>query len=376
MAEVDASEENVMQVDEKPDITPSDPTANLVDDDDLQAALARTRRARLKNPRVRTAEDIAEQIAEEREAEAQAAKIKAETETEDGRLTFDDTSEFIRAIGNVSEPVKREPRPAAIPASIPTRDVSMAPPVAMEGDIKMEELEAGEVAMKDEDEEDEMAVLDALENAFKAEDEGDDHLHQDDGMGGTSSEQTFKSGMASTLNILRQQGILSAQTKESKEREVTQLQRDRWLADQRRRVAQQELSKLQARGGAKDQATREYENRLREQAEARSDLESFKNYKPDVNIQYYDEFGRALTPKEAWKALSHKFHGKGSGKMKTEKRLKKIAEEKKKEAMISGDTPLNMNQAFQIRQQKTGQAHFVLSVGNKGFVPYFSNLDC
>jgi len=51
--------------------------------------------------------------------------------------------------------------------------------------------------------------------------------------------------------------------------------------------------------------------------------------------------------------------------MKTEKRLKKIAEEKK-EAMASGDTPLSMNKAFQIRQEKTGQAHFVLSVGNRG----------
>jgi len=108
---------------------------------------------------------------------------------------------------------------------------------------------------------------------------------------------------------------------------------------------------------------------MREQHDARDNLESFKNYKPDVNIVYYDEFGRVLTPKEAWKALSHKFHGKGSGKMKTEKRLKKIAEEKKKEAMVSGDTPLSMNRAFQQRQEKAGQAHFILSVGNRGAVP-------
>jgi len=37
--------------------------------------------------------------------------------------------------------------------------------------------------------------------------------------------------------------------------------------------------------------------------------------------------------------------------------------------MASGDTPLSMNQAFQIRQEKVGQAHFVLSVGNRGAVP-------
>ena len=161
-------------------------------------------------------------------------------------------------------------------------------------------------------------------------------------------------------------GITAQRSISEQERERVQKQRDLWLANYRRMLAQRELERAKTRGGNKDQATREYENRIREQQEARQNLESFKNYKPDVNIVYYDEFGRELTPKEAWKALSHKFHGKGSGKAKTEKRLKKIAEERKKEAMASGDTPLSMNQAFQIRQEKAGQAHFVLSVGNRG----------
>ncbi|KAI0359885.1 SART-1-domain-containing protein [Trametes cingulata] len=179
--------------------------------------------------------------------------------------------------------------------------------------------------------------------------------------------------MAATLNILRQQGVLAQPSADQRERERVQLQRDLWLAEYRWLQAQRELERAKQRGGNKDQATREYENRLREQQEARQLLEAFKNYKPDVNIVYHDEFGRELTPKEAWKALLHKFHGKGSGKAKTEKRLKKIAEERKKEAMASGDTPLSMNQAFQKRQEKTGQAHFVLSVGNRGAVPQFAD---
>lgn len=174
--------------------------------------------------------------------------------------------------------------------------------------------------------------------------------------------------MASTLTILRQQGILANSSADLIEREKVQRQRDFWLSDQRKRLAERELDRARARGTNKDQATREYENRMREQQDARDTLEHFKNYKPDINIVYYDEFGRALTPKEAWKALSHKFHGKTSGKAKTEKRLKKIADEKKKEAMASGDTPLSMNKAFQIRQEKAGQAHMVLSVGNRGYV--------
>jgi len=300
--------------------------------------------------------------------------IKADLR-EDGEsgLTFDDTSEFVRAVGNSlmmkseskDHPVARSPAPKQLS---PSRDVSMAP-----GDEALEELEAGEVVVKGEEEELDMEMLDALENAIKSTEAEESaelrNRNAIDAVGGTSAEQSFSSGMASTLNILRQQGILATPAADQKEREKTQLHRDLWLADQRRRVAQRELEKLQSRGANKDQAQREYENRLREQQEARENLEAFRNYKPDVNIVYYDEFGRTLSSKEAWKALSHKFHGKGSGKMKTEKRLKKIAEEKKQAAMASGDTPLSMNSAFQQRQAKTGQAHFVLSVGNRGAVP-------
>lgn len=321
---------------------------------------------------------VAEQRAKEEEEENQNL-VKAEDPDleEEGGLTFDETSEFVQAVGNnpIVKP-KREPKEPTLPqAALPTsppkpdsRDISMAP-----GDVALDELEAGEVRVKDEEEDDfDMNMLDAIEEAIKKTEEEEKAAVEGGDAGGdgvgTSSEQTFSTGMASTLNILRQQGILAQPSSDLLDREKTQMQRDLWLADQRRRVAQRELEKLQSRGANKDQAQREYENRLREQQEARDNMEAFKNYKPDVNIVYYDEFGRALTPKEAWKALSHKFHGKGSGKMKTEKRLKKIAEEKKKEAMASGDTPLSMNKAFQQRQEKAGQAHFILSVGNRGYV--------
>ncbi|KAF8149955.1 SART-1 family-domain-containing protein [Crassisporium funariophilum] len=357
--------------------------ANFVDDDELQAALARSRKAKLHKAKKLTPEALAKKIAEQRaqeEEEEKQAIIKTEEidndEDGDAGLTFDETSEFVQAVGN--NPVaKAKVEPKEVKLSQPaeasrqpsqSRDVSMAP-----GDVALDELEAGEVRVKDEDDDYDMNMLDAIEEAIKkteAEEAAALAQSEDAALGvGTSSEQNFSTGMASTLNILRQQGILAQPSSDQMDRERTQKQRDLWLAEQRRRVAQRDLEKMQSRGGNKDQAQREYENRLREQQEARDNMDAFKDYKPDVNIVYYDEFGRALTPKEAWKALSHKFHGKGSGKMKTEKRLKKIAEEKKKEAMASGDTPLSMNRAFQQRQEKTGQAHFVLSVGNRGAVP-------
>ena len=294
-------------------------------------------------------------------------KVEEDVEEQAGGLVFDETSEFVQAI--TYDPVAVKQEPSAEPSLRNNASARPSEPRDVEMTVEeepVEELEAGEVVVKEE-EEDEEATLNALESAIKQQEAEDIAAQNGEAVPvGTATEQTFGSGMAATLNILRSQGVLAPASADQKEREKVQLQRDLWLADHRRMIAQRELERARMRGGNKDQATREYENRLREQQDARQNLETFKNYKPDVNIVYYDEFGRALTPKEAWKALSHKFHGKGSGKMKTEKRLKKIAEERKKEAMASGDTPLSMNQAFQIRQEKAGQAHFVLSVGNRG----------
>ena len=381
------SDVDQMEVDEKPVVPRTrELDANFVDDDELQAALARQRRAKIHKKKL-SPEEVARKSrciplcvtcsylfpvtadrAREHSPRAQdVIRVEQEQENAESGLTFDDTSEFVRAISYNPTAVKVEQvEPAS--AQPPPKTRSPSRDVSMPGDEVLDEIEAGEVLVKEEDDEE---MLEAIEQVIKdteAEERAAAEKGEAEAPVGTSGEVTYGSGMANTLSLLRQQGLVAQPNADQVERERVQRHRDLWLADYRRMLAQRELDRLQARGGNKDQATREYENRVREQQEARAGLDLFKNYKPDVNIVYYDEFGRSLTPKEAWKALSHKFHGKGSGKMKTEKRLKKIAEEKKKEAMASGDTPLSMNRAFQIRQEKTGQAHFVLSVGNRGCV--------
>jgi len=75
------------------------------------------------------------------------------------------------------------------------------------------------------------------------------------------------------------------------------------------------------------------QNTWRDQQQSRRMAELFSvNYKPNVELKYTDDHGRSLDQKEAFKHLSHQFHGKGSGKGKTEKRLKKIEDEKRREA--------------------------------------------
>ncbi|KAG8722995.1 hypothetical protein FRC09_005179 [Ceratobasidium sp. 395] len=357
-----------MEVDEKPTVfvrRERNLDANFVDDDDLQAALARSRRSKARKVAKLTPEELAQRVAEEK-AEAEAEEAMRNEQPVAGGLELDDTSEFVRSV--TFDPVAAA-EPKQLTLQLPT-PAPTAQDEAIDG-MEVDEKEDGEA-----DEEDEEAMLMAIEGMITAAAGGSAPVAtpsvpaEEELDIGTAAESSGRGvGMASTLKILRQQGILAAPNVEVQDREALQKQKDAWLASHRRLLAERELARLRSRSQAKDQSAREYENRVRDQQDARDVMDSFKDYKPDVELKYYDEGGRELDRKEAWKALSHRFHGKGSGRMKLEKRMKKIAEEKKREAMISGDTPLSMNKAFQARQEKAGQAHMVLSVGNRGAVP-------
>ena len=82
---------------------------------------------------------------------------------------------------------------------------------------------------------------------------------------------------------------------------------------------------------------------------------------PNLRLDYLDEYGRPLTPKEAFRQMSHKFHGKKPGKNKQEKRIKQLKEEMKRKGMSSVDTPNMTVQAMKSEQERTQQAYILLS---------------
>ena len=261
-------------------------------------------------------------VAQRREEEASAPQENGNNEyrdgDEDGRITFDDTSEFVLnvTLESIMRPVKaeREDRATSAPQE-------PAPVV-----VKIERGENGEIMDEDEDMSDdedealaEMAAREGLSlpeyrekidkqmremSEIKAEDievsyaplltklVAESRFSVDNPQEPSASEPAVGNGMAGVLNLLRQQGTLKKRTAEDEQREKVQKQHDLWLADWRSRQAKMELERIQARGGNKDQAQREWENRQREQNEAREALEAYRNYKPDVNIVYHDEFGR------------------------------------------------------------------------------------
>jgi U4/U6.U5 tri-snRNP-associated protein 1 len=165
---------------------------------------------------------------------------------------------------------------------------------------------------------------------------------------GLEKEATLDHGIGSTLKLLKERGILK--TAESGDLNAVFRQKQLFLAEKQRREAEAERKartqreRDRATGRLDRMSAREKEdyarsqNTFRDQVESRQLAEHFnKEYKPNVELKYIDDFGRSMNQKEAFKHLSHQFHGKGSGKQKTEKMLKKIEDEKRKEAQSSLD---------------------------------------
>lgn len=87
----------------------------------------------------------------------------------------------------------------------------------------------------------------------------------------------------------------------------------------------------------------------------------------DVRLEYRDEFGRSLGPKEAYKQLSWAFHGKKPGKKKQEKRLMVVQNERRVLALDSHEKVTTL-QALHSTAESEQKPYLVLS-DNKGINP-------
>ncbi|OOF98208.1 hypothetical protein ASPCADRAFT_205470 [Aspergillus carbonarius ITEM 5010] len=324
---------------------------SFVDDDDLQASLTRQRRAAFKKRQKVRPEDLARQLREEE------SQTPMETGTPDGNeeepgLVIDETSEFVSNLQKPTLPERRERR-TTTPAE-ESRAKSEGPSVQEDGDVDMERT-YNDI----EDEED------LKERIKRDEAQAQQHISTT----GLEEEATLDQGLGSTLSMLKQRGLV----KGSDAADNNSLLRDRHrflqeksrLETEAEKRARQQRERDRASGKLDRMSAREreeyarWENKQRDQQEARHMAEVFnREYKPDVQLKYVDEHGRAMNQKEAFKHLSHQFHGKGSGKMKTEKRLKKIDEEKKREAMSALDSSQHtgMNNAMGATARKNRQA--------------------
>ncbi|KAI9737240.1 MAG: hypothetical protein M1818_005772 [Claussenomyces sp. TS43310] len=313
---------------------------SFVDDDDLQASLAVQRRDVLKRRKRLRPEDLARQFREE--VSATPDPTNDDSENAGNGLVIDETSEFV---ANLQKPTAPEPKRRS--SSRPVEAItSMDADSDEEGDVNMDRSYADV-----EDEED-----------LKARIKREESTPGDVPAPGIEEEATLNQGLGSTLKLLKERGILKSD--DSTDLNAIFRDKQKFLAEKQRREAEAERKARQQR--ERDRATgrldrmsarekEEYarqQNNLRDQQESRQLADHFnREYKPNVELKYVDDFGRHLGQKEAFKNLSHQFHGKGSGKQKTEKYLKKIEDEKRREARSALDSSQNAGMSSAVGQQ-------------------------
>ncbi|KAK3674998.1 hypothetical protein LTR78_004931 [Recurvomyces mirabilis] len=286
------------------------------DDDDLQAKLAESRRQALKKRKKMDATELARQMRDEMPVD--------EEQDEDGGIVMDETSEFV---ANLKRP--------EVPTVKIETDGTPQPATAAEGD---EADEDGDTAMAQSyaeaaDKEDRRKLIKRETSGTPAANDGTaTGLENEDVLSGT--------GTGAALNMLRKRGLVS--DADSAGLSHIERQRAQFLADKKSLIDEYDVKAKQDReadrqSGRWDRmSNRDRDAYARQQNEAReayiakllADMFN-KQYKPNVQLKYHDEHGRELQSKEAFKQMSHAFHGKGSGKQKTEKRLKKIEDEKR-----------------------------------------------
>lgn len=313
---------------------------SFADDDDLQASLARQRRDALKKRKRMRPEDIAQQLREEVSQTPGPEDVDNE-ETGTG-LVIDETSEFV---ANLQKPIAPAARPRSTSRQ-PEAVTAMDEDSDEDGDVNMNRSYA---ELEDEEE---------LKTRLQRELSPSGDVTST----GIEAEATLDNGMGATLRLLKERGIIK--TAESGDLNAIYREKQLFLAEKQRREAAAELKARQQR--ERDRATgrldrmsaREKEdyarqqNNYRDQQESRQLAEHFnKEYKPNVELKYVDDFGRHMNQKEAFKHLSHQFHGKGSGKQKTEKMLKKIEDEKRREAKSTLDSSQMAGMSGAVGQQ-------------------------
>ncbi|KAH8147685.1 uncharacterized protein LAJ45_08149 [Morchella importuna] len=311
-----------MEVDNKPNHKPKRTyeDVSFIDDDDLQSSLAMQRKMVLKKRKILKPDDLARQLREESNIED--TQMKGEDDDGVG-LVIDETTEFVAALRAPVIPERRKSRSAPLTTPAASAMENSPEPEGHDGDIKMEDGE--------EDQKDLGLIAPAPPEISST---------------GLDEEMTISRGVGATLAMLNQRGLLKRDEEADNkinllrdrekfriEKKIRELEAEEKAKQQRLRDRQSgKFDRMSAR--EREEHAR-WENRQRDLQEAREMAQRFKEYKPDVNLSYKDEFGRDMTQKEAFKHLSHQFHGKGSGKAKTEKRLKKIEDEKKREAASS-----------------------------------------
>ncbi|KAJ2516509.1 hypothetical protein GGI11_003433 [Coemansia sp. RSA 2049] len=355
------------------------------DDDDLQRAIAKVRKASTKKSRVQP-EDIVAQIPRHGADTA----INAGSEAEDSDLVLSSTIEFVQNVrASMKEMGIKKQQNQQQQQQHHSLDADSPPAnrLVVESSSSLNVINDGSKAQE--------AIMDQQNDTSTTNGSDTKQIWNAEDIELEMKEPSVGSGLASTLSLLRQRNMIDSRSDEQKERERLQRNRTAWIAEQRKneKLLQQERQRIKqlgrvvdsnvsekpadkrgkGSGGSKrrgkpdEMSQREIEElKAREQEIldrkwAREYEEQMKDYKPDVKLEYYDETGRKLTTKEAYKQLSHAFHGHYSGKNKIDKLMQKREKERRQMELATSTTTHEYGAALENAHRKHGSAGIVIS---------------
>lgn len=267
------------------------------DDEEFRLSMRKNLIKAQKNRKKLTPEELAEQLAAERDED-----MGVEKEEEEG-LVLNETTDFLTTLRKAQEEeeVEEEPVEEAVEVEITEK----------EDEVEVEEKEE--------------PAPEPLEDPLNEEDIG--------------------TGAGDVLKMLRSRGIIKNVTAEEREKQKALREQREWRKREERENLLREIQLREEREqleeeGAYDGLTRQEreqieaeEDQIRLQEEAHAAQKRFENYEPEINLQYYDDMGQKLGTKAAYKYLSHQFHGKGPGKGSVERSLKKAEEARNQERL-------------------------------------------
>ncbi|KAJ2307478.1 hypothetical protein IWW55_000952 [Coemansia sp. RSA 2706] len=318
------------------------------DDDDLQRAIASVRRARNKVAKLEPLDEVEEPV--------QPVKAHEPENPDESELALSGTIEFVQglkaSVESHGQNEEEEEEAQVVKAAKPRREPARVSSAVPATNPKVSAESAG-------------AAIPATV---------------------VEQEPSVGTGLAGALNLLKQRNMLEMPSAEQREREQQQRGREKWMAEhrqqeQRLRLEKQRIKQLgkqptakpsgksdRQRGKPDLMTQRELEELKQKEQEtldrkwAREYEERMRDYKPEVKLEYVDESGRQLTTKEAYKQLSHAFHGHYSGKNKIDKQMKKQERERRQQELASSSTTHQRSAAMETAHRKAGSAAIVFDL--------------
>lgn len=293
------------------------------EDDELEKMLAKARRLKQKESLITKPID-ASQL--KREIKNEAASEEEDDHIESNQITLNATAEFCRTLGDIPTYGMAGNREGN------TNDL-----LDFEHEMEVDEKEEEPEDIRGTWNSVNASQLDMEENSQGGEDMGEIAI--------LDEEPDVSAGVAGALRLAMSKGYLER--------------------DDKNRPSNSRMAHLQAKNYSIEDKTYSEDDKFgrrdRYHSGPSSDFKEKESFKPNVKLEYIDDSGRVLNAKEAFRYLSHKFHGKGPGKNKIEKRLKKSEQEGLMMKMSSTDTPLGTLNMLQAKQKETNSPYIVLS---------------